>query len=288
MILLRNILFLIISSGSSFAQDIHASWITNSSLEVKLPEKTIKIVEVSSSDMDIPGVTSNENCLFSGKVEGDPNSSVEVSTCQEDNSTVISINSDFVPDGIMDLSFTADGKTTIIEDESHVGAVDNEVVDIPKATGKQKKRNHRINRRVGSRKVLRKIEIGMMLWYDNNLLKRLGSHEKSKNFLKKILHFARNHLKFKKLGLEIILVIKSINHLKDVISATENDFEYLTRNPNANRRLLNSYFGYSTWAYSTGIAGMSSACRTDGTAMNINIWRAGLGKESETNEKSRF
>ena len=65
---------------------------------------------------NIPGVSLDDACLFSGHVSTDPASVVTVLGCREDEVVTISVASKLVPGGIIDIK-VEDGVAAVIEED---------------------------------------------------------------------------------------------------------------------------------------------------------------------------
>ena len=88
---------------------VQLSWLSDHSMEMKM-NKIIQLSETSN----IPGEPTP--CLFSGKVENDPDSRVAVSGCQGDDDVSVTMASRWVPGGYAELSISH-GITYAINEE---------------------------------------------------------------------------------------------------------------------------------------------------------------------------
>lgn len=85
---------------------------SDTSIVLTLEDGSKKSISLKVMASNIPGVS--VSCLFTGTVEGDPESSVTVHGCQYDTRSTISISSNILPNGILDLSLQ-NGVTSVVQ-----------------------------------------------------------------------------------------------------------------------------------------------------------------------------
>merc|ERR1712088_138370 len=83
--------------------DVQLVWLTDLSMEIQLEDNKTDMIFLAPTS-NIPG--EETPCLFSGKVGKDQDSLVTVSGCQEDEEVTVSIASQRVPGGFVDLTIS--------------------------------------------------------------------------------------------------------------------------------------------------------------------------------------
>ena len=84
------------------------TWLSSTSLEVSFPEGASRKIHLAPSS-NIPGEPTPD--LYTGVVEGDPDSRVTVSG-GVGKETTVSIASKMIPGGLADLCISSEGKTS--------------------------------------------------------------------------------------------------------------------------------------------------------------------------------
>ena len=86
--------------------------LSDTSMTLTLADGSKESITLQAQPNNIPGVT--VNCLFKGEVYGHSDSSVIVSGCKDDDISIISISASFLTNGIVDLSLTKAGETSLL------------------------------------------------------------------------------------------------------------------------------------------------------------------------------
>ena len=86
------------------------TWLSSTSLELTLPDGSSRKIPLTPTS-NIPGEPTPD--LYTGKVEGDPDSRVTVSG-GVGKETSVSIASKVIPGGLADLCISSDGKTSML------------------------------------------------------------------------------------------------------------------------------------------------------------------------------
>ena len=260
------------------------SWLTNSSLELRIGRKRLNILLTPTTN--IPGI--DTPCLFEGKVQGEPLSEVAVSGCINSNETLLSISSSQVPGGILDLALV-DGITFDVtlegNDVSHGErtrrsyegdeTVEDETADffIPPPDPNQPRAAY-------SGPLPSQVILKTNVKYDNSLLGHFqNSHQKTKDWINRVIGLAKPRMSHNSLSIRIDLQIDGVDHIDETLKANRENIRYLKdkRVPS-----LTSYFCKDIGGGIVGIAFLRAACRTDGYGVNINEMFTTVNSELRT------
>ena len=247
--------------------------LSNHTLKIIFPDNTTHMVVLTPTSNLVNWVTP---CLFSGKIENDPHSLVTVSGCHDSEEISISIASSKVPGGVVDIAIvneinelTGDAPTMRYLDlyEMQNGFKIKQDVAIPPPDLLS---SHIL---LGANAVMPKnVVLETAIKYDNTLLKKLGSHTKTKQWLDRVISLTKPRMTLHslKVGVEI-KVVGGIEYKDDYIKA---DSETIYRLAEEKPKSLVSYFGADIcqpgeWC-TLGIAFIGGACRKYSTGVNIN------------------
>ena len=234
-------------------------------MELKIG-RTRRIIQLTPTT-NIPGLSTP--CLFKGKIEGDQDSEVSVSGCQHSKETSVSIASDLLPGGIVDLMIE-EGKTKKMDDRSIAvdlrgregNRMDYSTADYLIPPEDPFPIGHLWSDTLPSR-VLLKTNIK----YDNSLLEHFGnSHKKTEDWINSVVQLVKPRMFHKSLSIRVVLEIGEVSHIDETLEATNEKIRYLrekTRDP------LTSYFCKDIGPGVFGTAYVRSACDSRGYAVNI-------------------
>lgn len=247
--------------------------LSNHSLKIIFPDNTTHMVVLTPTSNLVNWVTP---CLFSGKIENDPHSLVTVSGCHDSEEISISIASSRVPGGVVDIAIvneinelTGDAPTMRYLDlfEMQNGFKIKQDVAIPPPDLLQ---SHIL---LGANAVMPKnVVLETKIKYDNTLLKKLGSHTKTKQWLDRVISLTKPRMTLHSLKVGVdIKVVGEFEYKDDYIKA---DAETIYRLAEEKPKSLVSYFGADIcqpgeWC-TLGIAFLEGACRKYSDGVNIN------------------
>jgi len=241
------------------------SWVTETRMELTIGERRRNICLTPSTN--IPGWKTP--CLFTGKLEGDLDAEVFVSGCHNSKETMVSIASSLLSDGFVELMIV-DGNTKNMDSPRISGetegeeSMENSTPDYIDYIDYNDQPANPWSGPLPSTVVL-KTDIK----YDNSLLEHFDySHEKTKDWLNKVIQFVKPMMSHNSLSIKVALEIGEVNHIDETLEADNHTIDYLAQTKN--HKTLTSYFckdnrrrGYS------GIAFIGTACNPR-FAININ------------------
>lgn len=248
--------------------------LSNHTLKIRFPDNTTHMVVLTPTSNLVNWVTP---CLFSGKIKNDLHSLVTVSGCHDSEEISISIASSRVPGGVVDIAIVnaineqTGGAPTMRY--MSLGEMQNgfeiaEDVAIPPPDLLQ---SHML---LGTNRVMpKKVVLETAIKYDNTLLKKLGGHTETKQWLDRVISLTKPKMTLHslKVGVEI-RIVGEIEYKDDYIKADGNTIYRLAASDRP--RSLVSYFGADLCQYGqpcgVGIAFLGAACRKNGNAININ------------------
>ena len=217
---------------------------------------------------NIPGLRTP--CLFKGKIEGDQDSDVSVSGCQNSNETSVSIASNLLSGGIVDLNIV-EGMTKKLDDRSIYvdlkGQVGGNRMEYLKADYLFPPEDPFPIGHFWSDPLPSTVVLKTNIKYDNSLLKHFdNSHKKTEDWINAVVQLVKPRMFHKSLSIRVLLEIGEVSHIDETLKATNEKIRYLareTRNP------LTSYFCKDIGGGVLGIAFIGSACHSMGYAVNI-------------------
>ena len=208
-------------------------------------------------------------CLFSGALEHDNGSVVAVSGCRESMETVVTIASGLVPGGLVDL-VVSNGTTHIIgDDASGTDRLMNpfyEDMIIPPAN-----LNPPAHHMAAKRALPNGVVLKTRIRYDDTLLRHFNDDRTlTRQWLSRVVEMAKPRLAHSSLNTKIqIELVGEMEHVHEDIQADETTIRAISaRNPRTSG--VTSYFCSQLGGGTIGIAFLGTACRQDGTAININ------------------
>ena len=255
-----------------YASDLslQLSWLAEHRMEVKIG-RTRRIIQLTPTT-NIPGLSTP--CLFKGKIEGDQDSEVSVSGCQHSKETSVSIASDLLTGGIVDLMIE-EGKTKKMDDRSIAvdlsgregNRMDYSTADYVFPTEDPFPIGHLWSYPSLPSRVLLKTNIK----YDNSLLEHFdNSHKKTEDWINAVVQFAKPRMFHKSLTIRVVLEIGEVSHINETLKATREKLHYLRDKLEKTREPLTSYFCKDIGRGLNGYAFIGAACDSRGQAININ------------------
>jgi len=248
--------------------DIQVSWINDASMRIDLPGDNNANEILLTVSSPFPG--QKIPCLFSGKIRKDPESKITVSGCKSSNVTNLSIKSDLVQDGFVEL-VSINGKTYKFE------PLLNELKgDSDKAVGRKKRALTMTSEKC---KALYKIKnwvpnavtLRTNIMYDLSLKEHFGgSDQRTMQWVASVVELTKPLLA--KLDLSIELVVDEVGFLDRKIKPKDMDVD--TLRPSS----LTSYFCLNLKKNKEdeivgGKANTDAACNKNGRAVIISsLW----------------
>ena len=241
----------------------------------------LKFADNSTEDIGLTAVSNipgeNTPCLFSGELLRDPKSKIAASGCHSSGVTSLSIKSDFVKDGIIDLTILNSMTYEFIFDEDlATNELENDAVKTSRRIKRQilrNKGNDAIIPPPNPNKIRKRfrgplppmVTLKTTIVYDNSLKKYFGNSDKAtKQWLSRVVELTKPRMAHSSLDLPIDIAVEKVEHLDKTIKADGDNIRSLK--PTS----FTSYFCEDLGFGIVGIAYLNAACRTDGFNHNIN------------------
>ena len=250
-----------------YASDLslQLSWLAEHRMEVKIG-RTRRIIQLTPTT-NIPGLSTP--CLFKGKIEGDQDSEVSVSGCQHSKETSVSIASDLLTGGIVDLMIE-EGKTKKMDDRSiavDLRGREGNRMDYSTADYLFMPEDPFPIGHLWSDSLPSTVLLKTNIKYDNSLLEHFdNSHKKTEDWINSVVQLVKPRMFHKSLSIRVVLEIGEVSHIDETLKATDEKIRYLrekTRDP------LTSYFCKDIGPGILGTAFVRSGCDSRGYAINI-------------------
>ena len=190
------------------------TWVNERTLEMVLANNATYKIPLASAK-NIPGVV--VPCLFSGTIDGDPESVVSVSGCKDKDTEVV-IGSKKIVGGLADLFLSA-GETYQINlhyPRRRIGGADDALVSGPGA-------DDNIVSQIAPRNgpLPRSVILEISLRYDNSLLAQFGNDPtRVKYWLSSVVELAKPKMSLIDLKVEL-RIVGTVEHFNENIQATE-------------------------------------------------------------------
>ena len=235
---------------------------------LSLDNNTTATISLRPVKNSFPGVT--VDCLFTGKLGDDDSSLVTVSGCKNGNeTTTVSIASSLVPDGLLNLQFV--NGCSVVPEDNVKRSFENQHDDV--LIPPNDEQNHEYSTKFFG-KLPRAVELRTTIWYDQSLLKKFGgSHSQTKQWLAKVLEFAKTLFLAPSLNVRINLKKVGVRETKLTLVASGTSIgKVKVSGGKRNQNNINSFFCHDSYRRdgTIGIAYGGTACNEDGYAVNIN------------------
>ena len=254
--------------------DVQVTWVNNSTLEIKFADNSTDRILLSPSS-NIPGQVTP--CLFSGSLKNDPKSTVAVSGCSYSLQTSMTISSQLLPEGLIDLVIVNGTTYEDVEDlELNMNGFENDAYQ-PKARMKRQAftnegqdvfiapRNPTPVRSAFTGPLPAKVSLKTAIKYDISLKENFGnSDSQTKDWINRVVELTKPRMMDSSINLPIEIKVGKVDFLNRRIKADGASIRSLR--PNS----LTSYFCKDLGGGTVGVAYLETACRTDGFGVNIN------------------
>jgi len=231
--------------------NLKLSWVTETRMELMIGERRRNILLTPTTN--IPGWKTS--CLFTGKLEGDLDSEVSVSGCHNSKETMVSIDSSLLFDGFVELMIV-DGHTKNVDSPSISGETEGEESQDDYIEPLADPFESAVP--FWSGPLPSTVALKTDIKYDNSLLEHFDySHEKTKDWLNKVIRFAKPWMSHNSLTIKVVLEIGEVSHIDETLAATSNSLHYLARKKH---NTLTSYFCNNNGDGTTGSTYRGAAC----------------------------
>jgi len=250
------------TSGDTEESDIKLEWVTDK-MEMKITFANGNVDEILLAKVDdLEGV--DVGCLFTGVLDGDQDSEVDVDGCKNDAETIVEIQSVLVPCGFIDLLLTKADTYILKQDEEHIpnlvkGEDANDALTIPADATDVPQENVRP---WPTNKPLPKVaSLETRVKYDKGLRDATGSDTEAKRFISRAVEHAKTRLHMLPIKVELS-VVGPMTYVNQNWRADGTWINKL-RDPNADKVISHFCAGGAA-----GIAYLSTVC---GGAYGVNI-----------------
>merc|ERR1719500_87643 len=250
------------TSGDTEESDIKLEWVTDGE-EIKITfangavDKILLYKVDDIEDVDV-------GCLFTGALDGDHDSEVDVDGCKSDAETIVEIQSFLVPCGFVDLLLTKTDTYILKQDEEHIpdlvkGEEANDALTIPADATDVPQENVRP---WPTHKELPKVaSLETRVKYDKGLVDATGGALEAKRFISRAVEHAKTRLHMLPVKVELSVV----GTMKYVNQNWRANGQWINRLKDSNADKVVSHFCAGGAA---GIAYVGAVC---GGAYGVNI-----------------
>jgi len=252
------------TSGDTEESEIKLEWVTDG-MEMKVTfangnvDKILLAKAVVSDNFDV-------GCLFTGVLEGDHDSEVDVDGCMSSPETIVEIQSVLVPCGFVDLLLTKADTYILKQDDEHIPDLvkedninESDVLTIPDNATDVPQGNVRP---WPTNKPLPKVaSLETRVKYDRGLVTATGSELKAKQFISRAVEHAKTRLHM--LPIKVELSVVGTMTFVDQTWRADSTWINKLRDPNADKVVSHFCAGGAA-----GIAYLSTVC---GGAYGVNI-----------------
>jgi len=248
------------TSGDTEESDIKLEWVTaGKEMKITFANGNVDKILLAKVD-DIGGV--DVGCLYTGALEGDHDSEVDVDGCMTDAETIVEIHSILVPCGFVDLLLTKADTYILKQDEEHIpelvkGEDALDALEIP--ADQQPQENVRP---WPETKPLPKVaSLETRVKYDRGLVTATGGDTEAKRFISRAVEHAKTRLHMLPIKVELS-VVGRMQKVEETWRANGQWINAL-RDPNADKVVSHFCAGGAA-----GIAYVGAVC---GGAYGVNI-----------------
>jgi hypothetical protein len=250
------------TSGDTEESDIKLQWVTDKK-EIKITFANGNVDKILLAKVDnIQGV--DVGCLFTGVLEGDHDSEVDVDGCMSDAETIVEIHSVLVPCGFADLLLTKADTYILKQDEEHIpelvkGEDAADALMIPADATDNPQSN--VRPWPTSKPLPKVASLETRVKYDQGLVSATGGQTEAKRFISRAVEHAKTRLHMLPIKVELSVV----GTMEYVNQNWRADGSWINKLRDANADKVISHFCAGGAA---GIAYLSTVC---GGAYGVNI-----------------